>query len=120
PWVGAHDPQPVPGREGWTALFDNHGARGVTPPRSRVVLTDGRRLEEFGVRSAPFRSRVCGSIAPLEGGGWLVTSTTEGRALAFGPSGALAWEFRTPFRVDEQGLIAALLDVRPLRLTAPR
>ncbi|MEC8495118.1 MAG: hypothetical protein VXZ39_09355 [Planctomycetota bacterium] len=120
PWVGAHDPQPVPGRAGWTALFDNHGARGVTPPRSRVVLTDGRRTEEFDARPGSFRSEVCGAIAALEGGGWLVTSTTEGRALAFGPNGSLAWEFRTPFRIEEQGLIAALLDMRPLRPTAPR
>lgn len=120
PWIGAHDPQPVPGRSGWTALFDNHGPRDVTPPRSRVVLTDGRHTEEFGVRSGSFRSKVCGSLAALEGGGWLVTSTTEGRALAFGPDGSLAWEFRTPFRVEEEGLIAALLDMRPLRPTAPR
>lgn len=120
PWVGAHDPQPVPNRAGWTALFDNHGPRGVSPARSRVVLTDGRRTEEFGVRSGSFRSKVCGSIAALQGGGWLVTSTTEGRALAFGPDGSLAWEFRTPFRIEEEGLVAALLDMRPLRLTAPR
>lgn len=120
PWIGAHDPQPVPGRAGWTALFDNHGARDAAPPRSRVVLTDGRRTEEFRAASVSFRSKVCGSIAPLAGGGWLVTSTTEGRALAFEPDGALAWEFRTPFRVEEEGLIAALLDMRPLRPTAPR
>lgn len=120
PWVGGHDPQAVPGRPGWLALFDNHGARDARPRRSRVVFTDGQRTEEFGVKGTTFRSPVCGSIAALEGGGWLVTSTTEGRALAFDAAGALQWEFRTPFRIDEEDLIAALLDMRPLRLTGPR
>lgn len=114
-WVGAHDPRPVPGRPGWVALFDNLGARDASPRRSRVIATDGVRTEEIATDGASYFSIVCGSIAPLPRGGWLVTSTTEGRALAFDPKGSLAWEFRTPFRIQADGLIAALLDMRPLQ-----
>lgn len=129
PWVGGHDPQPIPGRPGWWALFDNYSSKGSSFRASRVIATDGFTTEVLyeGSPMDPFFSPVCGSVATAapksdsvpSARGWVVTETTQGRAFGLAPSGEIAWEFRTPFRIEEKGLIAALLDMRPMPPSIP-
>lgn len=129
PWVGGHDPQPMPSRPGWWALFDNYSSKGSAFGASRVIATNGLSTEVLyeGSASDPFFSPVCGSVAttgPDDGkqnspSGWVVTETTQGRAFGLTPSGEIAWEFRTPFRIEEKALIAALLDMRPMPPAIP-
>lgn len=115
PFAGAHDPQLDP-EDGRVLLFDNLGARAV--PRSRVLsldLTTGDVRTEFeGDDGEPFFSPVCGAVLPLPGGRLLVLESTAGRALQVDRSGRVLWEFRTPFRIPEEDLVAVLLDMRPL------
>ncbi len=116
PWVGAHDPQAIPGRKGWWALFDNYSSKGSSSSASRIVATDGLTTEVLyeGSPEDPFFSPVCGSIAATPEG-WIVTETTQGRAFGLTRDGDVAWEFRSPFRIEARGLIAALLDMRPMK-----
>ncbi|MDG1048771.1 MAG: hypothetical protein P8M11_14625 [Planctomycetota bacterium] len=113
PFIGAHDPQLDP-LSGGVLLFDNFGDSGVG---SRVLALDvGLQAAELvfqGSAEAPFFSPVCGTVLPLPGDRLLVIESTAGRALQIDREGRILWEFRTPFRLPEEDLVAVLLDMRP-------
>ncbi|MEM6674897.1 MAG: arylsulfotransferase family protein [Planctomycetota bacterium] len=120
PWQGAHDPQVDPDDPQRVLLFDNFGRRDPERPASRVLALDlagGGGATTVFEDDPPerFYSPVCGSLSALPGGSWLVVESTAGRAFQIDAGGELVWEFRSPFRIEEEGLVAALLDVRPLR-----
>lgn len=122
PWQGAHDPRvqitEETGPRGRVLLFDNFGRRDAARPSSRVLALSlpGLATETVYEDDPPegFHSPVCGALAPLPGDLVLVVETTAGRAFQIDASGRLVWEFRSPFRVEERGIVAALLDMRPL------
>ncbi|MEM9381843.1 MAG: hypothetical protein AAGB93_17945, partial [Planctomycetota bacterium] len=119
---GAHDPRCLhpagPGPGGRLVLFDNFGRRDPSRPSSRVVSLSlpGLETETVYEDDPPerFHSPVCGALAPLPGGILLVVESTAGRAFQIDPSGRVVWEFRSPFRLAERGLVGALLDMRRL------
>jgi hypothetical protein len=116
PFVGAHDPQLDPA-DGGTLLFDNFGASSSPSPASRILsISPSDRTAQVlfhGTEEDPFFSPVCGAVLPLPEGRLLVVESTAGRALQIDRSGRLLWEFRTPFRIPEEDLVAVLLDMRP-------
>ena len=116
PFVGAHDPQLDP-VGGGTLLFDNFGASSSPSPSSQILsISPGERTAQVlfhGTEENPFFSPVCGAVLPLPEGRLLVVESTAGRALQIDRSGRLLWEFRTPFRIPHEDLVAVLLDMRP-------
>jgi len=118
PWQGAHDPQIERDGAHRMFLFDNFGRGEALAPASRIVAIDRDSFSTTTVfEDTPrqlFHSPVCGGLAPLPGGLWLVVETTAGRAFQIDTDGTVVWEFRTPFRIEGEGLVAALLDMRPL------
>ena len=115
PYLGAHDPQLDPA-DGRVLLFDNFGAQAV--PRSRVLSLDLERGDARtlfdGAGEEAFFSPVCGAVLPLPGERLLILESTAGRAVQVDREGRVLWEFRTPFRIPEEDLVAVLLDMRPL------
>lgn len=119
PWQGAHDPTVDPAApDERLLLFDNHGRADPAAPASRIVAIDRATFgtTTFFEDTPPtrFHSPVCGAVTPLGGGVWLVVEATAGRAFQIDASGEIVWEFRSPFRVEGEGLVAVLLDLRPL------
>lgn len=116
PFVGAHDPQLDP-VGGGTLLFDNFGASSSPSPASQILsISPIDRTAQVlfqGTEEDPFFSPVCGAVLPLPEGRLLVVESTAGRALQIDRSGRLLWEFRTPFRIPNEDLVAVLLDMRP-------
>ena len=113
PFIGAHDPQLDPAGGG-TLLFDNFGDRSVG---SQIIsISREKRSAKVlfqGTPEAPFFSPVCGAVLPLPGDRLLIVESTAGRAIQIDRDGKLLWEFRTPFRIPQEDLVAVLLDMRP-------
>ncbi len=113
PFIGAHDPQPDP-VTGGVLLFDNFGDHTIG---SQVlsISRDKRTAEVLfkGTPEAPLFSPVCGAVLPLPGDRLLIVESTAGRAIQIDRSGKILWEFRSPFRIPEEDLVAVLLDMRP-------
>ncbi|MGB0333432.1 MAG: hypothetical protein ACPGPE_16610, partial [Planctomycetota bacterium] len=103
--------------DGGTLLFDNFGASSSPSPASQILsISPSDRTAQVlfhGTEEDPFFSPVCGAVLPLPEGRLLVVESTAGRALQIDRSGRLLWEFRTPFRIPEEDLVAVLLDMRP-------
>ncbi|MDB4736478.1 hypothetical protein OAF93_01795, partial [Planctomycetota bacterium] len=113
PFIGAHDPQLDPANGG-TLLFDNFGDRAIGSQILSIAREDRTaRVLYQGTREAPFFSPVCGAVLPLPGDRLLVVESTAGRAIQIDRNGKLLWEFRTPFRIPDEDLVAVLLDMRP-------
>lgn len=113
PFVGAHDPQLDP-VDGGILLFDNFGDRSAFSQIISISPTvKTARVIFQGTEDDPFFSPVCGAVLPLPGDRLLVIESTAGRAIQIDRSGRLLWEFRTPFRIPAEDLVAVLLDMRP-------
>ena len=95
-------------------LFDNFGDRSAFSQIISISPTvKTARVIFQGTEDDPFFSPVCGAVLPLPGDRLLVIESTAGRAIQIDRSGRLLWEFRTPFRIPAEDLVAVLLDMRP-------
>jgi Arylsulfotransferase (ASST) len=78
--------------DGWISAFNNRMAHGystitrINPAtQQRATAVDGRGMDLY--------SRHRGSHTPLPNGGWLISSTQQGRILEIAPDGRLALDF---------------------------
>lgn len=118
-WRKQHQPTVL--ANGHLLLFDN---TGIDRDHSRALEVDPRdgaiRWTWGGVPGQELASRTLGSVQRLGNGNTLITESERGRALEVAPSGAIVWEFRSPYRTgDKNELVAALLEVVRLPATGP-
>ncbi|MEQ8966243.1 MAG: arylsulfotransferase family protein [Azospirillaceae bacterium] len=98
-WRRQHDPDILP--DGRILLFDNRGglAGGAT---SRVVeidpATGGVVWAYDGEPDRPLWSAIRSAQERLANGNTLITESDAGRILEVTRTGAIAWDFRSPFR----------------------
>jgi hypothetical protein len=94
------------GADGQISVFDNRMSRGystitrIDPSTfARTVAVDGRSMDLY--------SRHRGSHAPLPGGGWLISSTQQGRILEVSSDGEVALDFQN--RLNEGNIDFSIL-----------
>jgi hypothetical protein len=101
PFGMQHGPRPTP--DGDIILFNNF----LTAERSSLLTLNPRTRrvtrEYTGPKSEPLHSRRSGDVQLLPNGNTLVVESDGGRALELTEDGEVVWEFRSPYRVREQG-----------------
>lgn len=99
--------------DGWITIFDNNMHRGY----SRIVEVNPKTFEHrTAVPGAPydFETWMRGKHQPMPGGGYLITSTQQGRVFETGANGEVTFEFVNLY--DGRG---ELLVVSEARFLAP-
>ena len=105
-----HDPSVLD--NGKLLLFDNVG----DPDGSRILELDPLTGEESfvyrGSDTEPFFSKSCGTAVRLPNGNTIITESDGGRAFEVTASGAIVWEFYSPYRAGPgDGFIATLFEL---------
>ncbi len=112
-WLFPHDPTLLPSGE--MLLFDNHGPKWhyMEPMASRVLQFDPMTREVLweytGTKDAPFFSYFAGLATPLPNGNILVSETSNGRAFEVTREKEIAWEYKTPYRINGEEHLSAIL-----------
>jgi hypothetical protein len=101
PFGMQHQPRVTP--DGRIVVFNNHRDQ----KRSSVQVLDPatRRItwQYHGPEADPLFSLRSGGAQILPNGNFLIVETDRGRVLEVTPNEQLVWEFRSPFRVGEDG-----------------
>jgi hypothetical protein len=100
PWLGFHDPRPLP--DGRILLYDNFGAFRGGRNDSRVIEFDPVTMqiawEYTGDDDRPFFSALRGSAQRLPNGNTLVNEDQGGRVFEVNRAGRIVWEYVNPVR----------------------
>lgn len=105
PWHLQHDPRFLP--DGTVVMFDNFGhfGEGGQSRVIRVSLETGGILWQYtGTKESPVFSAYHGSVDPLPNGNVLVTESLGGRIFEVTPEKEIVWDYRSPWRVDDEGV----------------
>lgn len=113
PWLGFHDPRPLP--DGRILVYDNFGAFRGGRNDSRVIEFDPVTMqiawEYTGDDDRPFFSALRGSAHRLSNGNTLINEDQGGRVFEVNRAGRIVWEYVNPVRTTDSTTGASYIPV---------